>query len=266
MSKLRTDDHLRVMVSHLNKLPCAPEFVICTGDLVDEGSTEEYAILSEIISDLRMPYFFIPGNHDERDAMRKVFPNHDYLSGHDGFIQYTIEDYEPRLIGLDTVIPGEVGGRLCSRRINWLQDRLEEQPNRPTIIFMHHPPFRTGILRMDEMGFENPPELAAILTEHSHIEAVLAGHLHRPINRKIANTIAMTAPGPAHQIALDLTGEDRLAITMEPPAALIHLWLGGEDGLVSHVSYSGNCYENQVIYAAGKRVRAENLPAPAIPL
>ena len=100
---------------------------------------------------------------------------------------------------------------------------------------------------MDEMGFEHPPEFAAILNEHSHIEAVLAGHLHRPINRKIANTIAMTAPGPAHQIALDLTGEDRLAITMEPPAALIHLWLGGEDGLVSHVSYSGDCYEHQVI-------------------
>ena len=98
MSKLRTDDHLRVMVSHLNKLPCVPEFVICTGDLVDEGSTEEYDILSEIISDLRMPYFFIPGNHDERDAMRKVFANHDYLSGHDGFIQYTIEDvYEYHL-------------------------------------------------------------------------------------------------------------------------------------------------------------------------
>ena len=268
ISQLRTDDHLRVMVSHLNNLGETPAFVLCTGDLVDTGGAEEYDLLAEILSNLRMPYYFIPGNHDEREAMRQAFPNHGYLSGHDGFMQYEIEDYEPRLIGLDTLVPGESGGRLCQRRISWLQDRLAEQPSRPTILFMHHPPFRTGIFRMDKMGLEDPSGFAAVIAQNLQIEAILSGHLHRPISRKFANTIAMTAPATAHQIELDLTGEDRLALIMEPPAALLHLWLGGDDGLVSHVSYSGGCYERQEVYAEGKRnwIKTEKPPTLSIPI
>ena len=34
-------------------------------------------------------------------------------------------------------------------RLGWLKARLDEQPDRPTFIFMHHPPFPTGLQHMD---------------------------------------------------------------------------------------------------------------------
>ncbi len=263
---LQTAAHLRIAVAHLNALPERPEFVLCTGDLVDSGGEGEYAILAEILAGLDMPFFLIPGNHDDRTGLAQAFPDHDYLSGHDGFMQYTIEEWEPRLIALDTLVPGQSGGRVCSTRLDWLADRLTEQPDRPTILFMHHPPFRTGIRMMDEMGLEDREGLVAVLRQYNQIEAILAGHLHRHITRRVAGTIAITTPGPAHQIALDLTGEERLSLIMEPPAGLLHIWLGGDDGLVSHVTYTGGCYDRQEVYAGSGWIKDGAPPQPSIPL
>jgi len=262
----QTAAHLRIAVAHLNALSQPPEFVLCTGDLVDGGGLAEYAILAEILAGLAMPYFLIPGNHDDREDMRRSFPDHTYLDGHDGFMQFTIEDWEPRLIGLDTLIPGESGGRLCPSRLAWLQDRLAEQPDRPTILSMHHPPFRTGLLMMDKMGLEDCAGLAAVVRPHDQVEAVLAGHLHRYITHRFVGTVAMTAPGPAHQIALDVSGEARLSLIMEPPAGLLHLWLGGDDGLVSHVTYTGGCYDRFEVFADGEWTGDGDFPTPSIPL
>ena len=262
----QTARHLRIAVAHLNDLPQRPEFVLCTGDLVDGGGADEYAILTEILGSLTMPSYLIPGNHDDRAAMRQAFPGHGYLHGHDGFMQYTIEGWEPRLIALDTLIPGEGGGRLCQQRLDWLQRCLSEQPARPTILFMHHPPFRSGLKVMDSMGLEDNAGLAAIIRRHPQVEAILAGHLHRFITHRFAGTVAMTAPGPAHQVALDLGAEERLSLIMEPPAALLHQWLGGDDGLVSHVSYTGGCYQGRTVFADGQWIKGGSAPEPAIPL
>jgi 3',5'-cyclic AMP phosphodiesterase CpdA len=262
----QTARHLAVAVAHLNGLPQRPAFVLCTGDLVDGGGDREYAILADILGQLTMPFYLIPGNHDDRAAMRQAFPEHGYLAGHDGFMQYTIEAWEPRLIALDTLIPGQSGGRLCHQRLDWLHERLGEQPDRPTILFMHHPPFRTGLAKMDNMGLEDKAGLAGIVRRHDQVEAVLAGHVHRFITRRFAGTVAISAPGPAHQIALDLGAEDNLSVIMEPPAGLLHVWLGGEDGLVSHVTYTGGCYQEQTLLKDGQWRRETPVLTPAIPL
>ena len=53
---------------------------------------------------------------------------------------------------------------------------------------------------------------------------------------------------------------------MEPPAGLLHLWLGGGDGLVSHVSYTGGCYQDQTIFKDGEWLCDVPSLEPSIPL
>ena len=60
-----------------------------------------------------------------------------------------------RLIGLDTVVPGKGHGEMDAPRLAWLKARLDEQPDRPTFIFMHHPPFPTGLQHMDSINCRN---------------------------------------------------------------------------------------------------------------
>ena len=98
-------------------------------------------------------------------------------------MQYVVEGHPVRLIALDTLVPGQVGGLLCAERLIWLAARLEEAPARPTLIFMHHPPFVTGLQAMDAMGLEGKEELAAVIRRHPQVERLVCGHVHRPMTR-----------------------------------------------------------------------------------
>jgi hypothetical protein len=55
---------------------------------------------------------------------------------------------------------------------------------------MHHPPFRTMIGHMDEIGLRDPDgALAAVVARHPQVRRVICGHLHRLIQAPWANTI-----------------------------------------------------------------------------
>ncbi|MGO8914566.1 MAG: phosphodiesterase [Stellaceae bacterium] len=230
---------LAAAVAALTALDPKPDLVVATGDLTDFGRPEEYALLRELLAPLAMPVYLIPGNHDEREAMREACRGDGYLPAQ-GFLHYTVEDQPLRLVALDTVVPGEPGGRLCAERLAWLDRTLAAAPARPTLIIMHHPPFATGIAHMDAMGLDGADGFAALLARHPQVERVLCGHLHRSIQARIGcHAIASTAPSTAHQVALDLRPEGPSAFMMEPPGYQLHLWRR-ETGVVTHTAVIGN--------------------------
>jgi 3',5'-cyclic AMP phosphodiesterase CpdA len=224
-------------VQHLTRLRPRPDVVLATGDLTDAGGSDEYRHLRDLLAPLPMPVYLIPGNHDDRQALREAFGDHAYLP-REGFLHYAIEGHPLRLLGLDTVVPGEAGGRMCEARLRWLDARLAEAPDRPTLIFMHHPPFVTGIEHMDRLGLADAEDMGAVVGRYACVEAVVCGHLHRPIHVRWHGTVATTAPSPAHQVVLDLREGGPSAFILEPPACLLHQWRPGT-GLVTHTSYIG---------------------------
>ncbi|HUN68623.1 MAG TPA: phosphodiesterase [Burkholderiales bacterium] len=226
-------------VEEILRLPQRPDCVVATGDLVDFGRPGEYAHLRTLLAPLPMPVYLIPGNHDEREALRASFADHAYLRQWPPFVQYTIEDWPLRIVALDTLIPGEGGGELCAERIAWLERALAARPERPTLVIMHHPPFPTLIGHMDEQGLlRGGDALAGVIARHPQVERVLCGHLHRPIQVRYAGTLASTCPAPAHQVALDLAPDARSAFRMEPPGFQLHAWKPGF-GVISHTAFIG---------------------------
>src|SRR5207247_6579287 len=134
-------------------------------------------------------------------ALRAAFGDRAWMP-REGFIQYVIDDGPLRLVAIDTLLPGQQSGRVDAARVRWLDARLTEAPSKPTMIFMHHPPFKTAIDYMDEIGLEGAEAMAEVVRRHPHVERVVCGHLHRSIQSRWAGTVALTAPATAHQVGL----------------------------------------------------------------
>jgi 3',5'-cyclic-AMP phosphodiesterase len=225
-------------VAQVRALPQRPDAVIVTGDLVDFGRADEYALLRELLAPLTMPLYLMPGNHDERVQLRASFPDHPYLRQWKPFVQYAIDDHPLRIVALDTVIPMQGGGTLCGERLAWLDRTLAAVRDKPTVVALHHPPFITGIGHMDRISLAGASDLAAVIARHPQVERVIAGHLHRPITVRFAGTVASTCPSPAHQVALDIAPNAADNYILEPPGFQLHWWNG--QALVTHTAYVGD--------------------------
>lgn len=225
---------LRQTALRLNHLQPRPDVVVVTGDLVDFGRPDEYTTLKEGLALLEMPYYLIPGNHDDRSNLREAFNEQAYLHQHPEFIQWCIDDYPVRLIGLDSTVPRHPHGELCPERLAWLDSTLARCPEKPTLVMLHHPPFISGIGHMDAQRLHNADALAAVIRRHPQVERVLCGHLHRSIQQRFAGTIACCCPGTSHQVALDLSPDAEACFVMEPPGYLLHWWMP-QQAMITHL-------------------------------
>ena len=123
-----------------------PDFVWLTGDLVETGAPEEYATLRRALEGFDLPMAAIPGNHDSRAGFAAALADGPAAIGTGPFLHLAVEDWPLRMLGLDTLgAEGAPAGALCPARLAWIEDRLAEAPDRPTLILMHHPTFLTGI-------------------------------------------------------------------------------------------------------------------------
>lgn len=123
--------------------------------------------------------------------------------------------------------PGSHSGHCPESMARWLDACLQEDAGRPALVFMHHPPFLTGMGVMDE-----PFDGAEPLHDEA-LARLCCGHMHRPIFTLWGDRPALTSPSVSMQIDLDLRPEGGDAFRMETPGYLLHLWDGAR--LNTHV-------------------------------
>jgi 3',5'-cyclic AMP phosphodiesterase CpdA len=203
----------------------APDVILATGDLTDDGTASQYATLLDVLTPIADRLLPIPGNHDECPLFRGAFA--DVLPGNlaDDHCSYVIEDHPVRLVGLDNSIPGRHDGRFDPVRERWLDDVLAADPDRPTLVFTHFPPFETGLRFMDDAGLLDSDRLRAVIERNPQVRLLVTGHLHRPIHTAIGSTLVSTCPSTGNQIRLDLHPERGAAVD-EPPGYQLHRWDG----------------------------------------
>ena len=224
---------LAAAIDSLLNIDPLPDVVLLTGDLAQHGKPEGYTKLKELLSRLPMPIYVVPGNQDDRRAFRDAFGDWGYLPIAGEFLHYTIDDHPLRLVGLDTTIPGNPGGNLCKQRLDWLDETLSKKPEKPSIVFMHHPPFRTGLGKLDKKPLPGGDAMAEIIKRHPQVKKVLAGHIHRYTERLWAGTAAATAPAIAFQVTLTFDQGASTCWHGEPAPILFHLW-HDEEEVITH--------------------------------
>lgn len=225
---------LAVAVDYLNAMQLRPDVVIATGDLTDHGRPEQYELLGAILDRLDAPLLLIPGNHDEQGPFRERFAaSHDDLPAQ-GPVRYAVETHGVRLVAIDSTKPDHHDGEIDAEQLGWLERTLASRPDDPTVLFLHHPPFTTGIWWMDCINLDGARALEALVRRQPQVRLVLTGHLHRPIATNWGSTVVWTAPSTTHQVACNLHPEHEPVIAAEPPMLQLHWWTG--DAFVSHTT------------------------------
>ena len=229
---------LNMVMNMLATGPNAPDLMLATGDLTDQGDEQSYERLKDVFSAHPWPVLPCVGNHDVRDAFATVFPG---FVDRSGFIQYDRLYADFRLIVIDTLEEGRHGGAFCEVRAAWLKARLTEQAHMPTYIVMHHPPFDSGIDWMTTDPVEPWVErFSSAIADAPQLRGLICGHLHRSLTVQWHGLTVAVCSSTAPQVALDLRPidpgqpDDRVMIVAEDPAYALHHWNGAQ--LVSHFS------------------------------
>jgi len=225
--RVDTAKALERCVTALNQFRPRPDLVVISGDLADTPTADEYEHLKRLLDGLELPFVGIPGNHDSRELMRAAFPQAAYAFP-SGPLNQSVATGGLDLVLLDSNVHAKPHGELDAATLRWLDATLASSPDRPALVFLHHPPFKTGIWHMDRQNLLNASEFASIVRRHPRVQLIAAGHVHRATFTMFAGAPATICPAPNHAVDLDLAELREPSFKVEPPAFHLHSWFPGE--------------------------------------
>lgn len=225
-------------VAAINAMRPRPDGVVFTGDLLDRSAADPAAGLA-VLDRLQVPLLPLPGNHDRGVAFRAALSGRilggqgRFAPGHQSF---AVPLAGHLVIGLDSCAT-DGSGCLDDARLGWLAARLAEGDG-PALLALHHPPFATGIPRLDAEPMIGAEGLAAVLRASRRVTRLVCGHTHRAIATRFAGIEASSAPALGHVLALSLLPGAPHAHVAEPPGFQIHLARG--DAWITHTVTLGH--------------------------
>lgn len=152
-------------------------FVIVSGDVTEFGSFEELTLAKEILDNLEVPYYSIPGNHDSNwsesgmNDFLRVFGNETFGFEYNGY----------QFIGLASGPNMRMSpGQIPRENLTWFFNELEGVVKDTPIIYVNHYP-------MDD-GLNNWFEVMDAFRSYN-VQLMLCGHGHnnRAMNFEGAN-------------------------------------------------------------------------------
>ncbi|MFP6731652.1 MAG: phosphodiesterase [Alphaproteobacteria bacterium] len=224
---------LEAAIADINQNHGDAALCLFTGDLADHGAPDAYDALAETLAALQLPWRLTIGNHDDRAAFLRAFPE----APHDenGFIQSVVSTDAGPVILLDTHEPGQGSGSFCARRQAWLQAQLKAAAGEPAYLFMHHPPLDIGIPSLDVIGLVDKQGFADAVAG-ANIRHIFFGHVHRPISGSWGGIPYSALCSLVHQVPLDFVTKSPVPYDHAPPAYNVIL-LNDADTVVHHHNF-----------------------------
>ena len=153
------------------------DLIVATGDLAQDHTIEAYQHFAEGIARLPKPCVWLPGNHDFQPAMFSTLA------------EARIADEKHVLLGdswqvvlLDSQVFGVPHGELSDYQLEWLETALSREPQRHTLVLLHHHPLPSGCSWLDQHGLRNPHMLDSVLARYPLAKTLLCGHIHQELD------------------------------------------------------------------------------------
>jgi len=172
------------VVEIINALPVRPDFVIHTGDIVTNPHPASYWRAAETFARLKMPIYYVNGNHDRAADIRQYFSLGRGVSfgRNPARLSYTFEVKGWRFLVLDARGPDEIDpqGRLDDSDLELLAEETRPE-GPPLVVFVHFPVWPLNSPWMDaNMLIQNGEAMhRLLLPARERLRGVFHGHVHQ---------------------------------------------------------------------------------------
>ncbi|MCU0552340.1 MAG: 3',5'-cyclic-AMP phosphodiesterase [Leptolyngbya sp. Prado105] len=208
---------LNVLITQLRQLAPQPDLLLLTGDLSQDGSADSYHHVQRLLSPLGIATYWLPGNHDRVEIMERSLTQF--------HADKSFRKRNWQFILLNSQDPGCVHGRISKESLNWLDRQLAQNPNVPTLVSLHHPPFLVNSTWLDTSTLQNSPELFKVLDRHAQVKLVVFGHIHQEFQHQRKAVTYLGTPSTCIQFA---RASDKFALGEEEPGfRLLELYSDG---------------------------------------
>ncbi|PID51484.1 MAG: 3',5'-cyclic-AMP phosphodiesterase [Pasteurellales bacterium] len=154
------------------------ELILATGDLVQDYDEQGYHHFVNMVKPLKKKVFWLQGNHDQ-PQMGNVLASYPQISP----LKHILIGELWQIIMLDSQVFGVPHGKLGSQQLKWLQKKLEQNPNRHTLIALHHNILPTHSAWLDQHSLRNIHDLSNVLKPYKNIKAIIHGHIHQEMDK-----------------------------------------------------------------------------------
>jgi 3',5'-cyclic AMP phosphodiesterase CpdA len=221
------DKALEDAVAQVNALAPAPDFVVYTGDIAQNGKEDQLVKGKSILAKLKMPLKAIPGEHDWYLDLGKAW------NGLFGRETWSFDHKGVHLIGLNSILVRDfwTGAGLSAQQRMGTMEMLESPiagpwgvrdvqleflrkdvaklgAGTPIVIFTHSPLW--DYYPRWNFQTEDAPQIREILSKFDHVVS-MHGHVHQTIFNKIGNlssagALSTSWPWPYPPVQLEYPG------------------------------------------------------------
>jgi Icc protein len=160
--------NLASVVEHISKQ--SYDALVFSGDLSHNGTMSSYIRIKEILKPLGNNVCILPGNHDNKSSLLKIFINSLPCN-------FQLNDWE--IITIDSVQHEKVSGRLSNQQLQTLTDGIKLSIAKYIVLCLHHPVVPMQSSWDDDLSLENSEDFFDTISQFPKVRAVIWGHAHQ---------------------------------------------------------------------------------------
>jgi 3',5'-cyclic-AMP phosphodiesterase len=209
---------LRAAIARIKEEPVPPAFVLHTGDLTHLSKPSEFDTLQQVLSELSVPVFYVPGEHDVLEDDGRSYLQR-FGKGTQGAGWHSFDQHGVHFIGLVNVVNLKAGGlgTLGGEQLEWLEKDVKRlKSSTPIVVFAHIPLW--SVYPDWGWGTEDSERALSYLKRFGSV-SVLNGHIHQVMQKveghvtfhtAMSTAFPQPAPGTAASPGPMKVADDRL--------------------------------------------------------
>ena len=173
---------LRAAIAKIKAAPEQPSFILHTGDLTHLSKPSEFDTLQQVLAELSLPVFYVPGEHDVLEDDGKSYLQR-FGKGTQGAGWYSFDQGGVHFIGLVNVVNLKAGGlgTLGAEQLEWLEKDVKRlTSSTPIVVFAHIPLW--SVYPEWGWGTDDSARALSYLKRFGSV-SVLNGHIHQVMHK-----------------------------------------------------------------------------------